>query len=102
MDVKEIQAEPECNYMDGRYGDGFETNGTDFKTVEICLGEKDIDEDLVGWLKLRISFGRYFDLKISNSGEDLFQIEDCNLGVLVGLRDFLNYAIKDEQEEVVQ
>ena len=25
--------------MDGRYGDGFKTNGTDFKTVEICLGE---------------------------------------------------------------
>tara|TARA_R110002167_G_C12133925_1_gene599373 strand:- start:160 stop:459 length:300 start_codon:yes stop_codon:yes gene_type:complete len=99
MDVKEKQAKPECNYMNGRYGDGFETNGTDYKTLEICLGEKDSneDEDLVGWLRLRIAFGHYFDLKISNSGEDLFQIYEGNLGVLVGLRDFLNYAIKDEQ-----
>ena len=100
MDVKEKQAKPECNYMSGRYGDGFKTNGTDYKTFEICLGEKDIDEDFVGvgWLRLRIAFGHYFDLKISNiGGNALFQIEDCNLGVLVGLRDFLNYAIKDEQ-----
>lgn len=95
MEDKTKAIQTEYGYIHGRHGDGFQTNGTDYKTFEICLGEKGLGEDLLGWLKLRVSFNHYFDLIISNEAKEVFRIEECNLGVLVGLRDFLNYAIKD-------
>jgi hypothetical protein len=87
-----------CNYIDGGYHDGFKSH-SDYKQIEICLGEvDDIGYDLVGWLRIRISFDEYFSLTISDAGKDLLTMEECDLSALVRLRDFLNYAISGNYE----
>ena len=97
LEVDEMK-KSKCNHINGGYNQGF-ISDTDFKQIEICLGEvDDIGYDLVGWLKIRISFDEYFSLTISDAGRDLLTMEECDLGAFVRLRDFLNYAISSDYE----
>ena len=89
---------PEGGYIDGRYFEGFVSNA-DFKEIEISIGDDpNQSDDLRGWLKVRISFNACYDLTISDARGEIFIMEECDLGGLARLRDFLNYAISIDYE----